>query len=262
MSMDDTNFAPATQLRMLGEWGGVVEYGGGAKGQFASFYWRSVENAAKSKMAGRRICEDKVYVRIAPPGERLNIIDREVTDLDKQRWPVQWAQFQQNQMQRPEGTPIDLLFPASPATADTMKGFGVHTIEQCAELSAHAIDNIMGGQEYCNKAKTYLEASNKGVAYHKFQTELADRDGKIRVLENLVQTLRSEVEQMRQHQNPQLLEQMTALLSGAQARPVFPTSGNLSAPFDAQAAQIAANHPTADIARNSRTPRRSRRTTQ
>lgn len=252
MSMQEpTSFEQRSGITMLGEWGGVVEYGS-QKNQFATFYFRSVEIPARSRELGRRFCEDQVFVRIAPPGERLNIVDRRATDEDKQRYALQWAQFQRNALQVPDGTPIDLLFPASPAAADMLKASGVHTIEQCAELSGNAIDNIMGGQDYVNKAKAYLDAATKGVAYHKLQKELSDRDSKIRVLENMVNTLRGEVEKLQNQANPNLLDQVQALLAGGAQRPVFPLQGNLDKAFDAQTAQINANSPTAEVARSSR----------
>src|ERR1700688_2742340 len=94
---------------------GVVEYGGGDRGQVAIFYNRPMPDASKSRETGRPYYIDKVFVRVHPPGERLNSVDREAIASDKQRCPVQWQQYQQNKQQQPEGTPSDLLYPEHPS---------------------------------------------------------------------------------------------------------------------------------------------------
>src|SRR6202035_5847395 len=143
---------------------GIVQYGGGDASQVVMFYMRPVRDPAKSTEAGRPWFEDKIFVRIHPPGERLNILDREATDVDKRRFPLQWAQFKDNAPQVSTGTPIDMLFAANPSIAAALKASGVHTVEQCAQLSAHAIETIgMGAQQWVNEATRYLEVANKGV---------------------------------------------------------------------------------------------------
>ncbi len=92
---------------------GLVNYGGGDKTMVTMFYTKPLHNPSKSLAEGRQIFEDCVYVRIHPPGERLNIIDRPSTTADQRRWPMQWMQFKQNQQQIPDGTPIEQLYPES-----------------------------------------------------------------------------------------------------------------------------------------------------
>jgi hypothetical protein len=161
---------------------GVVRFGED-RNMFVVFYRRSVVDPNASQAAGRRICKGENYVRIQPPGERLTVVDRPVTDADKHRWPNQWRQFVDNHQQVPDGTPIDMLWVDFPEVGDTLRGMGIHTVEQCANLSGLAIESIgLGGQEYVNKAKRYLEQAEKGVAFHKHEKDLAERDQKIRLL--------------------------------------------------------------------------------
>src|SRR5580692_3058969 len=97
--------------------GGMVEIAGGARAQHAIFYNKSVHNPKKSQEHGRPVFDDHIYVRVAPPGERLNVVDRPATQQDKRIWPMQWAAFEQNKDQTPEGTPVDLMYPDKPAVA-------------------------------------------------------------------------------------------------------------------------------------------------
>ena len=117
----------------------IVEYGGGDRNMVCMFYNKPVLNPAKSDEKGRQIFDNKVYVCIHPPGERLNIVDREASDLERRRFPMQWEAFRKNKQQQPEGTPIELLYPGQPTIAATLRASGVQTVEQCAELSAPAI---------------------------------------------------------------------------------------------------------------------------
>lgn len=189
------DFASHTAIDWQGHVG-VVKYGDDSR-TIALFYNRSVHNSTKSRQAGTPIHDDVDFVRIHQPGERLSIIDRPVQMADKVRFPRQWADYTAKREQIPEGTPIDLLFPAHPNVGANLRGVGVYTIEQCANLSGHAMDVIgMGAQEYVNRAQEYLDAAGKGVGLHKLHQELEDRDSKIRVLESQVGSLKGQLDQL------------------------------------------------------------------
>ncbi len=221
---------------------GVVEYGGGDKGMVCLFYTRPVHNPAKSRESGRQVFEDQAYVRIAPPGERFNIVDRPVREDDKRRFPLQWHQFTQNKQQIPDGTPVEQLYPEHPAIAATLRANAVHTIEQCAALSGPAIDSIgMGAQQYANDAKKYIELANKGVSATQMRVALEERDREINTMKRQLQEQAAIIDQLRQN-NTQAgtVNQLLAQLAGGMERPVHLGKG-----FDPQTAMIAANHPTA-----------------
>lgn len=243
----DEGFSSPTGIQWHGSTG-VVEYGGD-RNMIAMFYNRPVHNAVKSQAAGRPIYEDLTYVRIHPPGERLNIVDRPVKDADRNRFPMQWHQYQQNKEQKPDGTPIDLLYPDHPSIGATLKASNVYTIEQCAELSGTAIDTIgMGAQRYCNDSKKYLEAANKGVGASQMRHELEERDREIRLLKQQLDQMKNEVANMQaSNANGVNLATLQAMISGAMGRPQY-LQGQQPA-FDAATAQINANHPTATVKR-------------
>lgn len=218
---------------------GMVKFGNqGDSNLLVVFYSKAVENTIKSQAAGRRICENHIYITIQHPGESLNKVDRPVTENDKQRFPRQWSAFVQNRTQVPEGTPIDLLFPNHPAVGENLRAMGVFTIEQCAALSAFAIDSIgRGGQEYVNKAQLYIKSADKGKAFHEFQKEKAELMQRIKLLEQ---------------QNATMKAQFDAVMNKLEN----PLAHSLNPPFmpdhDAQAARINANHPTKEISSKSK----------
>ena len=197
------------------------------------FYNKSVHVPALST-EGRPVYKDMIYIKIQQPGEMLNVIDRPVEENDKRRFRTQWANFIHDRTQVPEGVPIALLFPNHPAVGENLRAVGVYTIEQCANLTAHAIDTIgRGGQEYVNKAKQYLEMANKGANFHALQKQLEEEQQKTRILENSV-------------------AQMKAQLDALNTKMVDPVRASLSPPFipnyDAQAERINNNAPTKEYA--------------
>ena len=165
-------YEPQAEYKPQGDWGGIVQYGND-KHLVVMFYMRSEPNPLKSEQAGVRYCDSIPYVRIHHPGERDQVIDRPVREDDKMRFAARWRDFEANREQTADGIPIDMLFPTYPHIADNLRSHGVHTIEQCANLSAHGLDSIgMGAQEYKNRAKDYIEAAGEGAGYHKLQGQL------------------------------------------------------------------------------------------
>lgn len=232
-------FAPARNINWNGHVG-TVDYGNN-QNMVVMFYNKAEPNPAKSNAAGRPIFEDKVFVRIHPPGERLNIVDREADESHKRRYPIQWRQFQEQKQQIPEGTPIDLLYPDHPSVGATLRAHGVYTIEQCADLSANAIETIgMGAQTYVNTAKNYLSASNKGVKAVEFRKTIDDLQQQNKLLERQVEQLKGQLDQVLQQRltGQDAVAQIQSMLAGQMQRPQYmPNVG-----FDPAVAQINATH--------------------
>jgi len=258
MAEEPTQFASPTNIQWNGHTG-VAEYGGGDRGMVAMFYNRPVHNPAKSTQAGRPVFEDQVYVRIHPPGERLNIIDRPAKGDDSRRWPQQWQQFVQNKQQIPDGTPIGMLYPDYPSVAEMLKAFAVHTVEQCAQLSGPAIDTIgMGAQRYVNDAQKYLAMSSKGVKAGQFRHEMEEKDREIKVLNQKVEALMHQVDQLKENNAAQgnVATAIGQALMNAQQHPVYPPPPpQQTVGVDTQLGIINATHPTAQIPRRRAKPR-------
>jgi hypothetical protein len=238
---------------------GTVQFGN-PDNLVVMFYNRSTLDQAQSTERGHPVHKDVLYVRYHPPGERLNINDRPARGEDQHRWPLQWQQFSRQLNQRPDGMPVGLLYPTKPAIAATLQACGVFTVEQLAQLSAHAIEQVgMGAQSWVNDAQRYLEAANKGVKASQLKAELDERDSRIRTLEMKLERATAEISRMREG-NPAptdqrgIIQQMVADAMAAQgaARPTIPP--NPQAGFDAQTAQI-----NATAERGAPRPRRNRK---
>ncbi len=188
--MSDFNFARPTGVDMNSGGFGIARYGDDAN-LLIMFYMRSVHNPLKSTQQGMRIHDEVPYVKIQQPGELTQCVDRPVKPEDQVRFRKQWMAFHENREQEQEGTPIDFLFPAHPNVADNLRGLGVHTIEQAANLSAHALDTIgLGGQEYKNRAKQYLDIGAGGAGYHRLKKENEDLSAKVATLSRQMDQMR------------------------------------------------------------------------
>ena len=205
MSDTYTEFSPLRfDQQEVGSRGyGMASSGPGDERLIVLFYNKSVLNVARSKAEGKRIFESREFIKIQQPGETLNIVDRPVQDGDKQRFPRQWERFSQGKHQIPDGIPISLLFPSQPNISDMLSGYQIHTVEQLANLSGHAISTVgMGCQEWVNKAAKYLEQANKGVDFHRFEKALEEKDRQIATLTRQVTEMSRQINKVLKLQEP------------------------------------------------------------
>lgn len=147
------------------------------------FSRRAVQNEWKSRETGKPVFESADFVRIQQPGER-DYVERPVRDDDRVRWPRQWAAYESQQQQAPDGTPLDLMFPAEPHIPATLKQIQILTVEHLAGASEAAISRMgMGARSWVTRAKAYLETAERGAAFHQMERQLEDKDERIKTLE-------------------------------------------------------------------------------
>lgn len=221
-----------TNIQWQGNGVGIANYGNDSL-KNVIFYTRPTHNPVKSADQGRPWYDPVDHIKMFDPAEPNTVIDRPLKVEDTHRFPRQYSLFLQKKEQVPEGTPIDQLFPNNPAMAENMKSWGVYTIEQAANMSLNAIQNVnMGAQETQNRAKSYLEQAASGQGFHKLQKELDEYKNKHSVLQQNYNTLQA---------------QFQAIMS----KLGDPNKNGLSPAwqpgFDAQSERLNANHPSNEI---------------
>jgi hypothetical protein len=145
------------------------------------FYKKAIHQKFESEKEGRQIYKDVDYVKIRVPGDKFSVVDKPVTDKEKERFSIQWENYQNKQAAIQEGTPIDMLPGISPAIAETYRANHIETIEQLSGVSEQAIKRLgMGARDLVNKAKKFLE----GDSYSKR-------------LENEIDILKKEIEELK-----------------------------------------------------------------
>lgn len=132
-----------------------------------TFYARDVPNPARSTEVGYPVFEAKDYVRIETPGEKEGIPVYPATEEYKRRYPAEWEAYSQKRAPTPTGMPLAILFPQFPEIVAALEFANVRTVEQLAELSDTAKQNIgLGAHEWQQKAIDFLKVAEKTHDYH------------------------------------------------------------------------------------------------
>ena len=173
------------------------------------FYKKSVKQDIASDEAGRPIFKEFDFVRIMIPGDNLTEIDTYAQESHKQRFPRQWAHYQ-NQMSSHEdviGTPLDQWPQVTRSQAEELRGLKFHTVESIADCSDQQLQRIgmvagMSPHNFRLKAKAFLNLANNSA-------EVAQREAEL-------QALRQENDKIKAETDAKLAamqEQMSALLA-------------------------------------------------
>ena len=173
------------------------------------FYKKSVKQDIASDEAGRPIFKEFDFVRIMIPGDNLTEIDTYAQESHKQRFPRQWAHYQ-NQIANHEdiiGTPLDQWPQVTRSQADELRGLKFHTVESIADCSDQQLQRIgmvagMSPHNFRLKAKAFLNLANDSA-------EVAQREAEM-------QALKQENAKIKEETDAKLAamqEQMSALLA-------------------------------------------------
>lgn len=156
------------------------------------FFKGSRHNAVRSQAEGAPAYDDIDMVRVIHPGENDgNGIETQALDIHKYRWPRQWEAYQKGQEFKQNGTPVEMLFPSSPATAQELKAKNIYTIQQLAVLDDNVITRNPMLHHHRVRALQYLEAAKKGSNHH----ELVAKN---EVLESDLTQAKADLEEMKQ----------------------------------------------------------------
>lgn len=146
------------------------------------FYQKAVQNNFKTAMEGRPIMEMADFILIEVPGNQTLTIDTYVSDSDKQRFPVQWARYQNEKVDGDiEGTLLHDWPVLSAATAAELKHFKFYTVEQIANASDAQLNTLgmaagMAPFTLRDKAKAFLASAKDTALVQQQADELSKRD--------------------------------------------------------------------------------------
>ncbi len=146
------------------------------------FYQKAVQNNFKTALEGRPIMEMADFILIEVPGNQTLTIDTYVSDSDKQRFPVQWARYQNEKVDGDiEGTLLNDWPVLSAATAAELKHFKFYTVEQIANASDAQLNTLgmaagMAPFTLRDKAKAFLSSAKDTALVQQQADELSKRD--------------------------------------------------------------------------------------
>jgi len=173
------------------------------------FYKKSVKQDIASDEAGRPIFKEFDFVRIMIPGDNLTEIDTYAQDSHKQRFPRQWAHYQ-NQVANHEdivGTPLEQWPQITRSQADELRGLKFHTVEAIADCSDQQMQRIgmvagMSPYNFREKAKAFLNLANKSA-------DVAQREAELQALKEENAKIKAETDA----KLSKMQDQMEALLA-------------------------------------------------
>ena len=173
------------------------------------FYKRSMKQDMASEEAGRPIFKEFDFVRIMIPGDNLTEIDTYAQESHKQRFPRQWAHYQ-NQVSNHQdiiGTPLDQWPQVTRSQAEELRGLKFHTVESIADCSDQQLQRIgmvagMSPHNFRLKAKAFLNLATDSA-------EVAQREAELQALKEENAKIKSETEA----KLAAMQEQVSALLA-------------------------------------------------
>ena len=173
------------------------------------FYKKSMKQEDASAEAGRPIFKEFDFVRIMIPGDNLTEIDTYAQDSHKQRFPRQWAHYQ-NQVAGHEdivGTPLDQWPQVTRSQAEELRGLKFYTVEAIADCSDQQLQRIgmvagMSPHNFRLKAKAFLNLANDSA-------EVAQRESELQALKEENAKIKAETDA----KLTVMQEQMSALLA-------------------------------------------------
>lgn len=168
-----------------------------AKGLLVEFFTEAVELKARSEKEGRPFFEEREFVKIIPIGDTKTVQCKEVTDLEKQRFPEEYANFKRGAEMAFKGTPLTQWPPMRPAQIKLFNHFNVYTVEHVAELDDIRINQIgPGTREWVEKARAFLVQSRDTADSQRYAAENLRLKTEVERLNEQLQMLADKVSNM------------------------------------------------------------------
>lgn len=146
------------------------------------FYQKAVQNNFKTALEGRPIMEMADFILIEVPGNSNLVIDTYAATEHKDRFPIQWARYQNEKTVGDiEGTLLHDWPVLNAAVAAELKHFKFYTVEQIAQASDAQLNTLgmsagMSPLSLRDKAKAFLASAKDTALVQQQADELRKRD--------------------------------------------------------------------------------------
>lgn len=168
---------------------------------FITFFMHPTEEPEKTLAEGRPIFKDEEHIRIMVPGDKDSIVVRPVRDLDKQRFAARYAAFQNNEKEVQEGTPLRAWPMMARGQVEELKHFGVHTVEQLANLADVHVSKFMALGNLKTKAQAFIQNAKETAPLEQLNAAVEEKDAEITVLNQALEELQETVKALQDKVN-------------------------------------------------------------
>jgi hypothetical protein len=160
------------------------------------FYMETVEQTAMSILAGHRKVADTEFIEIMMPGDKHNIIRRQVFDMDRIRFAQHYAKFKQGLVDQTIGTPLSELIFLTAAKVKEYEFFNIRTVEQLAATpeSSDAGQKMMGFSGDKQKAAAFLEIAKGMVPLNELRQKIEEKDQMVELMKRQLDDMNSRLE--------------------------------------------------------------------
>lgn len=147
----------------------------------------------KSEQMGRPQYEDREHVEISIKGQDKQVVVREVTNADRDRFPIAYGRFKNQTQDAATGTPIEMMPGVGPSFALHLRSIHIRTVEDLAAVSDEAaLMNIgMGARDLVEKAKAWVASQTPEKI--KLEQQLADTLAQNKQLSGHNEELRAQI---------------------------------------------------------------------
>lgn len=154
-------------------------------------FFESVMPDLEKSKAGKPVHRDVIMIQIMVPGDKTNIICREIEERDKERFAKQWAHWEKTRSEVPEGYRISEWAGVTRALAEDLRYQGFFTVEQLAAASDSVLSKMPGLRELSRRANIFVEQMEGMAPANKLQAELEARDNEIAAMKEQLAALQA-----------------------------------------------------------------------
>lgn len=158
------------------------QYGGDEK-LYISFRSLAVPDEDATAKEGIKRFRVADLIMIMVPGDKLNIVEREIREDDKERFADRYAKFKAGQSEEAaEGFPLQNWPLVDRAVVEELRYMGFRTVEQVAGASSGIIGKYPGFTQIQARAKNWLEAQQSAAPMEKLQNQLDEQSKQVAAL--------------------------------------------------------------------------------
>lgn len=177
------------------ERGGHVKHGNDSSA-YVRFYKRNEKGVSKD------------FVEIMFPGDTKTIVNRQIKDDDKNRWPQHWEAYQRGEEFKADGFPLEQWTEIDEGMVRELNHKRIYTVDQLADVTDQNMANIgLGARELVAKAKAFTEVRKNTDASMKYAAQFEQMDAENKLLREENKTLAARM---------QALEDMLAAMKQVQ----------------------------------------------
>lgn len=154
--------------------------------RYVRFYTVSRRDYDASEKEGRPIFKAEEYIEILTPGDKDNILQRPVRDVDRYIWQDKYLAFKRGLSQETAGTPIEKWSGISAERAAEYLALKVKTVEQLAQIPDSSLTNFgFHTRAEREKAKAYVQVMAGQAPINELKAENDALKSRLEALEAL-----------------------------------------------------------------------------